>query len=934
MKFLLLLGFLCFSACKIMAQCVPSSPNTFGLPATICPDESVSFTNPYVGSGVSYEWDFCSQDMQASPNLSVILPTILGASNSVHTQIVEDNSLYYLFVMNKNMYRIDLGDSPKNSPLAVTDLGTVTGGSSPEPIVIVKDGSNWYGFTCNVSGNNNFIKINFGTSITNQPTYTLWGNISSVMSYTRAFDIFKEGSNYYLAALGASNNKLVIIDLGTDLSGDLLASNVIREDTFSNISTPLCLRARKDCNGWNIVAASSNKRDFIFTFNSGITNPPISNTYFLPTAFSGSYAMDVLEENGKYYVLNIDVSGRTHLFDFGNSLLNTPTSNFMNIITSNPTFNQVYGISGVKHTLGASFFLVNLSNVVFRIDFERNCGVNTNTSTDTNPTNIRYRNVGNHPVVLNVKNSSGEVIQRYEGTASINPTTTVGDFVAQNVCLGSPITFNNTSVGSDSQVSSWFWDFGDGNTATVKTPIHTYSAAGTYNVTLTVNNFNGCSNSITKQVIVSAGVQADFQEVATACVGQSINFQHLATFTTVPFDEAEGFYWDFGDGNYSPFPNPTKTYTTAGNYVISLTVKDQAGCTDVISKNINILPNPSVSFNVPTNICAGVPVQFTSITDNATEFLWLFEGHGTSDQANPTVTFTQGGFYDVTLQVRNNNNCIATFTVENIQVLSAPIIIFNPQKIAGSPLSIRFDNFSAGANQFVWDFGDGNTSTLVNPVHTYQQAGEYLVRLLAISDEGCQSTFEQTVPVGTLQTDLAALGTRFESNQIFLTLKNQGNTILNDIQIQLQIADTLLTEVYAPSIFPNEQKEITLTLSIPSQQFNRASYFCVKALPKSSVSDANLQNNEVCLNIKQNFIVFEPYPNPAHKQVNLSFTAPNEGTLTLYIQDMLGKTVSQSFVVSKGFNQESLNIENLAKGMYIFSFNFNGKTIHKKVLIQ
>jgi PKD repeat protein len=935
---LLVVWLIVFFSKELVAQCVPTSSSTFALPAVACPDEALNFINPH-SSGFNYEWDFCTEDMLTTPSVTTSLFGLLGADIPVHTQIVEENGLYYLFVISRNnskLYRIDLGNSPQNTPTSIADLGTITGGNYAEPIVILKDNGNWYGFTCNVLSNNNFTKITFGSSITNMPTYSFFGNITSVVTFTRAFDIFKEGSNYYLAAVGTTSNKVAIFDLGTNLaSATLNTSSLVREDTFTNINTPLCLRARKDCNGWNIIVASSNNRNFVFTFNLGINNPPISNVYFLPVGFSSNFAMDTIEENGKFYVLNFDLSGKAHLFSFGNSFLNIPSANYFGTITSNPSFANMYGIAGIKHTKGISFFSVNIFNAnIFRTDFERNCGANPVISTAYNPAGVTYRNVGSHPVVLNIKDTNGNVIQRYEGTANINPTTTVGNFTANNVCLGNPVVFNNTSVGADSQVASWHWDFGDSNTSNLKNPTHTYTSAGTYNVTLTVNNLNGCSNSITKQVTVSAGVTADFQEVATACVGQAINFQNLSTYTNLPFDEANGFYWDFGDGTYSPFENPTKTYTTAGTYTITLTAKDQAGCTNTISKNITILNNPSVAFNVPTNICAGSPVQFTSVTSNASEFLWLFEGHGTSTEANPTITFSQAGFYDVTLQVKNSNNCINTFTVENIQVLPTPQIVFNAQRVPNNPLRIQFENFTAGGSQFLWDFGDGNTSTLFAPLHTYPQAGEYVVKLRATSTNGCVSEFEKIVGVGTLRPDVAVLTTHLANDKIVAEIANKGNTILNDITLQVQIADTTFTEIYAPTLFPNEQRQIILTLSLPNDILAKANYFCLKALPKTSVRDSDLSNNEACWNIKNNFVVFEPYPNPAQREINLSFTAPNEGTLNLDIQDVLGKTIRKSFVVSKGFNKETINIEGLAKGLYIFSFSFGDKIIHRKVVVE
>ncbi|MFN3316684.1 MAG: PKD domain-containing protein, partial [Raineya sp.] len=370
--------------------------------------------------------------------------------------------------------------------------------------------------------------------------------------------------------VGYSNNTLTIFDLGTSIPTSINLGNIINEISLPSLSEPNDMELIEDCGTWNLFLTSTMGNRHL-KFTSGFTSPPTITIYPYTTGFGTPTGLYVVNENGKYYAFSTDITGKAQISNFGNSLDNTPTHTFLGTITSNPNFNNFYGIEGIFWESKIIIYTLNYNqNKLFRINFERNCGANQATSTATNPTNISYRNVGNHPVVLNVKNISGEVIQRYEGNANINPTTTVGNFNAQNVCLGNPTIFNNTSVGADSQVASWLWDFGDSNTSNLKNPTHTYTSAGTYNVTLTVNNLNSCNNSITKQVVVSAGVQADFQEVTTACVGQSIQFQNLSTFSNLPFDEAEGFYWNFGDGTYSPFQNPTKIYNTAGNYTITL----------------------------------------------------------------------------------------------------------------------------------------------------------------------------------------------------------------------------------------------------------------------------------------------------------------------------------------------------------------------------
>ncbi len=924
-----------FSA-NILAQCIPSGTSSFGLPALICPDENVNFSNPH-SSGFTYEWDLCGRDMEAPPQVT-FLTGMIGNEGLGQTQLVSENGEYFLFVVAYNtsrLYRIDLGNNPQNPPQAIHNLGNLSILNRPWTLEIIKDETSgiWYGVTCNYLSNQ-FIRLNFGTSIKNTPSASFMGSLAPSYTFTAATKLIRDGNNYYFFISGYFANAIAVVDLGNSLNNNFSMSNIINTISLT-ISNPETMDAINDCGVWNLLIVSSVGNRHII-FDNGLNNSPSIVNEPYSTGFGTATSVKLCKENANFYAVTTDALGRVQVSSYGNSISNNAVSNtFLGTISSLTNFQQMYGVCVLNYQdnfifIGANYF----ANQLFRIDFQRQCGENVSFSTTYNPSNIRYRNVGSHPVTLQVKDNTGNIVHFYEGNANINPTTTVANFVANDVCIGSPVVFNNTSIGSDSNVLSWQWNFGDSNTSSLKNPTHTYSSAGNYTVTLTVNNLNGCVNSISKVVRVSGGVTADFQVPATACVGQAISFNNFSTYTNVPFHAATGFYWNFGDGTYSPFQNPTKTYNTAGTYNITLTVQDSAGCTNSITKNIQILDNPAVSFSFPLNICAGVPVQFISSATNATEYLWFFEGHGTSTQANPTITFQQGGFYDVTLQVKNNNNCINTFTIENIPVFDAPAIIFTTQRFLDNPLRVQFNNFTSGATSYEWSFGDGNTSSLPQPTHTFSQAGEYLVRLKAISPNNCESSFSQIVGVGTLKPNISLNELGFENNQIKLTLENKGNTLLNNLQIFVEIADTTFSETYAPIIGRGEIVDYTLQTIIPNEILEKSRYFCVKVLPKPSLQDTDLSDNQKCFNLSNRLFVYEPYPNPAQNEVKIAFTAPNSGELLFRITDMLGKSIVKTGIASQGYNEEVLDVRSFAKGVYVITLEFGGSIIHKKLVIN
>jgi PKD repeat protein len=165
-----------------------------------------------------------------------------------------------------------------------------------------------------------------------------------------------------------------------------------------------------------------------------------------------------------------------------------------------------------------------------------------------------------------------------------------------------------------------------------------------------------------------------------------------------------------------------------------------------------IVPTP-VTGDFTANItsgCAPLTVSFTSnVTGTPTDYEWSFGDGNTSNLPNPTHTYNQHGFYTVRLIVKNGPYADTTEKVNYIQVYETPqpaISIANLVACEGLPVS--FIDAGTGAHTRIWDFGDGNTSTLGNPAHIYSQSGNYTVTLTSINFNGtCQASTTLSIEV-------------------------------------------------------------------------------------------------------------------------------------------------------------------------------------------
>ena len=202
------------------------------------------------------------------------------------------------------------------------------------------------------------------------------------------------------------------------------------------------------------------------------------------------------------------------------------------------------------------------------------------------------------------------------------------------------------------------------------------------------------------------------------------------------------YFWDFGDGTTSTLPDPIHTYLTNGNFIPILVATSSAGCIDTVSGSAPIpIGGIATDFTGPDSVCVNAVAAFTNTSLPApASAIWTFGDGGTATQIDATHIYTIPGTYTVKL---NNTNPLCTdSTSKTIVVVPGPLADFqSPDTIkCQPPLTVNFQDLSTGAISWQWNFGDGNTSTLQNPVHNYPSYGNDTVTLVVTNAFGCTDT--------------------------------------------------------------------------------------------------------------------------------------------------------------------------------------------------
>lgn len=353
-----------------------------------------------------------------------------------------------------------------------------------------------------------------------------------------------------------------------------------------------------------------------------------------------------------------------------------------------------------------------------------------------------YFDPGTYTVTLTVTDASGKatVTKKNYITVYAKP---IADFDISNTsgCFPLNVSMKDKSKSGSGSIATRTWDFGDGTLSNETSPSHTYTNAGVFDVTLSVTNSNGCSNILTKDdvIIIEGGVTAGF-EIASLNVCKSpasVTFKNTSTGSA----DSLTYSWKFGDGGTATEKSPVHNYVNQGNYTVQLTAKTPAGCTDTASLPVSI-SFPQSSFTTSASTCTNQNIQFTNTSAPLpVNVKWSFGDGTTSTEINPVKAYSKAGTYKVKLVNYFSDVCKDSVT-QTITVGAgvAPAFVTNDTSSCAPPYAVHFTNKTAGAVQsYRWDFGDGTFDVTANPVHTYNNYGHYTVKLTAMSASGCQT---------------------------------------------------------------------------------------------------------------------------------------------------------------------------------------------------
>jgi gliding motility-associated-like protein len=296
---------------------------------------------------------------------------------------------------------------------------------------------------------------------------------------------------------------------------------------------------------------------------------------------------------------------------------------------------------------------------------------------------------------------------------------------------------------------AYAWNFGDSTFSTEQNPVHTYSGTGKFSVQLIVTNAGGCTDTITKDDFIK--IQKPVTSFNNLPDSGCVPFTKTFVSTSVTVDPVTGYLWSFGDGTTSSEATPTHTYATEGVYAVSVIETTASGCTDTAIVNRGIIADtkPVLNFSAsPRNTCAKTAVDFKDLTvGKATRWLWIFGDGQFGYSKNPSHTYSDTGKFDIKLIVWNNG-CADSITFKDYIYINAPIAKFSLKMDCKNPYERVFTDFSIGADEWNWDFGDGTTSTQKNVTHQYPHAGFFQTSLTVKNyTTGCEHTTKMLVQI-------------------------------------------------------------------------------------------------------------------------------------------------------------------------------------------
>jgi PKD repeat protein len=411
------------------------------------------------------------------------------------------------------------------------------------------------------------------------------------------------------------------------------------------------------------------------------------------------------------------------------------------------------------------------------------------------------------------------------GTPPPDNTAPVANFDMPPCTINVACNFASTST-DDAAVTGWNWDFdGDGNPdATTANGAFTYTAAGTFNVSLTVRDAQGLSDTKTGTTTIAPAPPGNPPPGNTP---PTASFTHsctaaACTFISTSTDAAPGsivtYAWSFGDGGTATAASPTHSYTVtaATEFTVTLTVTDNDGATAVATQTVAVDPAPVTQAPVARFTYSCIAATATCTFENVSlqhgvriaRNAWTFGDGGTSTEKNPTHSYTVTAATEFTVTLTVTNILGATDVTSQKFILDPTAANIPPTAAFHSWCygvdcifySTSTDVAPGGIASYVWDFGDGGTGASSQPVHTYSVSGRssFMVTLTVTDNEGATRIATGTVTVTPLPPAVQGCTTSGTTVECVLDMTARSSLRLKLLTIHCDIGRYALSKISTP----------------------------------------------------------------------------------------------------------------------------------------
>ncbi len=369
-----------------------------------------------------------------------------------------------------------------------------------------------------------------------------------------------------------------------------------------------------------------------------------------------------------------------------------------------------------NQTVGASSFVVNWGN-------GQTIPLTQNTFTYTQP--------GLYSVGLGAYSANG-CYAAVQQSGAVQVRAPIASFNASATYGCPPLTVNFTNA-SQSAIG-YTWHFGNGQTSTLANPSITFNQLGSYDVMLVAHGQGGCTDTL----LLNDFINVMYQEAPYSPPPPIVGCVPLTSSFSISQVAGTTYTWNFGDGTTATGTNVTHTYTQNGTYTVSLVVDNGTGCSNYFSNYQTVIVEGGVPyFEVDVDPCPPYTVSFQDTSSNNTvSWLWNFGDGTTSTEESPNHIYPNQNVHHVSLTTVSQSGCVGSYIAFNAVNFASAVASFTTSYVNGPfPQTVSFFPTNSAATGWLWDFGDGNTSTEQFPVHTYQTEGDYQVTLTITTDE-------------------------------------------------------------------------------------------------------------------------------------------------------------------------------------------------------